>query len=290
MLAAFACGLGEQVAFSFLPIFAVGANVSAETGALWLSAFVIGNIVLQWPIGWAADELDRRSVLAVCALTSAALVASIGLGVSLLLAVMADRVIRGATTYKAFLVWPYAVAPAVAGVLWGIKPAVTALVLHAAQRIGTRALKNRWMWGIAAASFVAIFAFDTPFPAIVLAAALIGHLGARRWPQVFALGGGHGSAQASLLRLGLDGALSLLGRSGEILWATPPLGGAYLGQGRSMTSAGIPWGTTVPGPGRSVHASTATSGTQRITWWARCPEEAAASSPRGSPSSWCPRR
>jgi sn-glycerol 3-phosphate transport system permease protein len=47
------------------------------------------------------------------------LVASIGLGVSLLLAVMADRVIRGATAYKAFLVWPYAVAPAVAGVLWG---------------------------------------------------------------------------------------------------------------------------------------------------------------------------
>src|SRR6516162_2183555 len=48
-----------------------------------------------------------------------ALVASIGLAVSLLLAVMADRVIRGATAYKAFLVWPYAVAPAVAGVLWG---------------------------------------------------------------------------------------------------------------------------------------------------------------------------
>jgi sn-glycerol 3-phosphate transport system permease protein len=47
------------------------------------------------------------------------LVASIGLGFSLLLAVMADRVIRGATAYKAFLVWPYAVAPAVAGVLWG---------------------------------------------------------------------------------------------------------------------------------------------------------------------------
>jgi len=47
------------------------------------------------------------------------LVASIGLAVSLLLAVMADRVIRGATGYKTFLVWPYAVAPAVAGVLWG---------------------------------------------------------------------------------------------------------------------------------------------------------------------------
>ena len=77
MLAAFSCGLGEQVAFSFLPIFAIEANVPAETGALWLSAFVIGNIVLQWPIGWAADELDRRIVLAICALVSAALVASI---------------------------------------------------------------------------------------------------------------------------------------------------------------------------------------------------------------------
>lgn len=87
--------------------------------------------------------------------------------------------------------------PWVAGIFFGLKPAVTALVLHAAHRIGTRALKNRWMWGIAAAAFVAIFAFDTPFPAIVAAAALIGYFGARRWPQVFALGGGHGSAKAS---------------------------------------------------------------------------------------------
>ena len=48
-----------------------------------------------------------------------ALVASLGLAISLLLAVMADRVIRGASVYKMILVWPYAVAPAVAGVLWG---------------------------------------------------------------------------------------------------------------------------------------------------------------------------
>ena len=47
------------------------------------------------------------------------LVASIGLAVSLLLAVMADRIIRGASVYKTILVWPYAVAPAVVGVLWG---------------------------------------------------------------------------------------------------------------------------------------------------------------------------
>jgi len=53
------------------------------------------------------------------------------------------------------------------------------------------------MWAIAAAAFIAIFAFDVPFPAIVGAAALIGWLGSRRAPQVFALGGGHGAASAS---------------------------------------------------------------------------------------------
>ena len=84
--------------------------------------------------------------------------------------------------------------PVVAGLFYGIKPAVTALVLHAAHRIGTRALRNPWMWGIAAASFVAIFAFGTPFPAIVAAAGLTGWLGAKRAPHVFALGGGHGQA------------------------------------------------------------------------------------------------
>ncbi len=46
------------------------------------------------------------------------LVAGLGLTLSLLLAVFADRVIRGANVYKALLIWPYAVAPAVAGVLW----------------------------------------------------------------------------------------------------------------------------------------------------------------------------
>src|SRR5450759_3878591 len=46
------------------------------------------------------------------------LVAGIGLSVSLVLAVMADRVMRGAGLYKTLLIWPYAVAPAVAGILW----------------------------------------------------------------------------------------------------------------------------------------------------------------------------
>ncbi|MBS0220538.1 MAG: MFS transporter [Proteobacteria bacterium] len=73
MLAVLACGLGEQAAFSFLPVYAVMSGIAPQTGAMWLSAFVIGNLVLQWPIGWAADHWDRRKVLAGCALFSAAM-------------------------------------------------------------------------------------------------------------------------------------------------------------------------------------------------------------------------
>jgi MFS family permease len=71
--------LGEQAAFAFLPIYGLRSGVPAETGVLWLSAFVIGNIALQWPIGWLADHLDRRLVLAGCALASAALTACLPL-------------------------------------------------------------------------------------------------------------------------------------------------------------------------------------------------------------------
>jgi chromate transporter len=88
--------------------------------------------------------------------------------------------------------------PVVAGLFYGIKPAVVAIVLHAAWRIGSRALKNAWLWAIAAAAFVAIFALQVPFPAIVLAAAIVGYVGSRVAPQRFAPGGGgHGSAAKS---------------------------------------------------------------------------------------------
>jgi chromate transporter len=73
----------------------------------------------------------------------------------------------------------------VAGIFYGIKPAVAALVLHAAHRIGSRALKNAWMWAIAGGAFIAIFAFDVPFPLIVVVAAVIGYLGSRWAPDVF---------------------------------------------------------------------------------------------------------
>jgi chromate transporter len=87
--------------------------------------------------------------------------------------------------------------PLVAGLFYGIKPAVTAIVVQAAHRIGGRALKNNVLWAIAAASFVAIFALNVPFPAIVASAALLGYLGGRLAPAKFQAGGGHGKTDKS---------------------------------------------------------------------------------------------
>jgi chromate transporter len=85
----------------------------------------------------------------------------------------------------------YGNVPLVAGIFYGIKPAVVAIVLAAAWRIAQRALKHPALWGVSAAAFVAIFAFDAPFPAIVLAAGIIGYVGGRFYPGVFSSNAGH---------------------------------------------------------------------------------------------------
>jgi len=92
------------------------------------------------------------------------------------------------------LTWVYLVygdVSAVAGILYGIKPAVTAIVVFAAYRIGSRALKNNVLRGMAVLAFIAIFAFDVYFPLIVLMAGLIGIAGSHYAPEKF-IAGGHG--------------------------------------------------------------------------------------------------
>ena len=81
--------------------------------------------------------------------------------------------------------------PAVAGVLYGIKPAVVAIVLFAAYRIGARTLTNKVLWCIAIASFVAITFIKIPFPWIILVAAIIGVLINRFHPALFTHKSGH---------------------------------------------------------------------------------------------------
>jgi len=96
-----------------------------------------------------------------------------------------------------WLYMAYGNVPEVAGILYGIKPAVVAIVLHAAWRIGSRALKRPVLWAIAALAFIAIFAFAVPFPAIVLAAGAIGYLGGRIAPNEFSVGGSHASGEGT---------------------------------------------------------------------------------------------
>lgn len=73
----------------------------------------------------------------------------------------------------------------IAGALYGIKPAVVAIVLFAAYRIGSRVLKHAALWLISAAAFIAVALFAVPFPYVVLAAALLGYIGSRIKPEIF---------------------------------------------------------------------------------------------------------
>jgi len=95
----------------------------------------------------------------------------------------------------AWIYMAYGSVQAVAGVLYGIKPAVVAIMLFATYRIGSRTLKNQVMWSIAVVAFIAIFALKLPFPLIVLSAGLIGHFGGHFAPQYFKIGGSHRAAE-----------------------------------------------------------------------------------------------
>jgi chromate transporter len=75
--------------------------------------------------------------------------------------------------------------PWIAAIFFGLKPAVTAIVLVAVIRIGRKALKNEVMWVLAVLAFVAIYFFKVPFPAIVLGAGVIGFVGGLFWKSKF---------------------------------------------------------------------------------------------------------
>jgi len=79
----------------------------------------------------------------------------------------------------------YQQQPAVAALFFGVKAAVVAVVIEALIRIGKRALKNRFMICLAIGAFMAIFFFNTPFPVVILTAALIGAAGVRLDPEIF---------------------------------------------------------------------------------------------------------
>ena len=75
--------------------------------------------------------------------------------------------------------------PIISGLLYGIKPTVTAIVAFAAWRIGSRVLKNGFLWTLAILAFTAIFFFKIPFPWIILGAASIGIIAGNLRPDWF---------------------------------------------------------------------------------------------------------
>jgi chromate transporter len=98
----------------------------------------------------------------------------------------------------------------VAGIFFGIKPAVLAIVLHALVRIGKRALTSRLAIGLAAAAFVAIFFLDLPFPLIVIGAGIIGFLVSRlrgERPEIGSGGDGASNRSSAVIDDMLDAGL-----------------------------------------------------------------------------------
>ena len=101
------------VVFFFWPAFqAVWFSFQLQDAFGLKTQFVgLQNYVALFKDGNYLDSFKVTALFSV-------LVAFFGIAISLLLATMADRVVRGALAYKTLLIWPYAVAPAVAGVLW----------------------------------------------------------------------------------------------------------------------------------------------------------------------------
>jgi sn-glycerol 3-phosphate transport system permease protein len=116
----------QAVYYSFLLQDAFGLN----TEFVWFRNYV--------DLFTSSHYLESFKVTAVFSL----LVAVSGILISLLLATMADRVIRGALGYKTLLIWPYAVAPAIAGVLWAFlfAPSI-GIVTYLLRRMGVD-----WNW------------------------------------------------------------------------------------------------------------------------------------------------
>ena len=148
--------------------------------------------------------------------------------------------------------------PLVAGIFYGIKPAVAAIVLHALHRIASKSLGNPMLapasWAIAAMSFTAVWALKLPFPLVVLGAMLTGAVLARVAPGSLAHGKGHASAKTGLREAALidddtptpPHALFSLSRlamvllAGATLWLLP-MAALFLNYGWSGTLTQIGW-------------------------------------------------
>jgi chromate transporter len=131
-----------------------------------------------------------------------------------------------------YVAWGH--VPVVAGLFYGIKPAVAALVLQAAHRLGGRTLKTPAMWCIAVLAFSFMAVLKLPFPFVIACAALLGFLGGRYLPAQFKASAGHAASKHSWGPAFIDndtptpahakfstGRLLVVLGTGLVLWALP---------------------------------------------------------------------
>jgi len=121
----------------------------------------------------------------------------------------------------------------IAGILYGIKPAVIAIVMFAAYRMGSRVLHNAVLWSFSLAAFVAVAGFDVPFPYVVLTAALAGYAGSLLAPQKFIVQSAHVQTSADSVDAAISDSVVLphtrfsskhmlkVIAAGAVLWALP---------------------------------------------------------------------
>ena len=203
------------MAHAEIPIAAPPAPTLGEAFKFWLK---LGFISFGGPAGQISimhqELVERRRwisehrflhALNYCMLLPGPEATQIAIYISWLLHGVRGAVIAGVLFFLpsfvllSLLAWIYLSfgdVPAVQGIFYGIKPAVVAVVLFAAWRIGSRAIRNRVLFAIALLAFVGIFFFRIDFPWIVLGAAVLGAVGGRLLPDKFQGGGGHGAGGA----------------------------------------------------------------------------------------------
>jgi chromate transporter len=135
----------------------------------------------------------------------------------------------------------------IAAVFYGLKPAVLAIVAAAVIRIGRRALQNTMMWTIAGVAFIAIYFFSIPFPAIIVAAGLLGLAGGKILPRYFSVAGddvskstfSEGDDVSAHTRPSLSRALKVCTTSILLWWLPIALAGIWLGTQHAIFQEGI---------------------------------------------------
>jgi chromate transporter len=156
---------------------------------------------------------------------------------------------------SAFILWAlswiylrFGAVPSIAAAFYGLQIAVMAVVAQSVIRIGQKVLKNPAMWALAAAAFLALYLLHTPFPLIIAGAGLIGYLGGRLRPELFAVLKSHGAetAAAETAQYHFETPAPGWGRSLRILfiglavWFAPVVGlGWWLGRDHAVFQMGV---------------------------------------------------